>query len=108
MNVITQFHSSAIPAAELNRIAAEFLALERTRIFRRLLVRRFGLLALATLVASVAFHWTPLVATVCSVIVFAAPPLCVWGLEIRQDHALTRRLGSIPGVAHVHAADAAD
>jgi hypothetical protein len=110
MVAITQFHASAVHPAELNGILAEYLALERVRTFRRLLVKRFGLLSLAVVVAGVALHWIPVMATAGIVATFVVPPVWAWIVEIGHDRALSRRLERIPGViqppASMHAAQA--
>jgi Flp pilus assembly protein TadB len=102
VEVVTQFHSSSVQPAELNQIAAEYLALERVRVLRRLLVRRFGLLSLAVLVARIALHWISLTATACSLAAFVVPPVWAWVVEIRRDRVLARRLERIPGVIQTH------
>lgn len=98
MVAITQFQSSAVQSAELNRILDEYIALEHVRTFRQLLVRRFGLLSLAVLVIGMGFHWISLGATACTVGLFVIPPVWAWVVEIRKDRALGQRLERIPGV----------
>ena len=55
MHTVTSFHASAVQPDQLGEIMAAYLALERARIFRRLLVKRFGVLAV--IVAGVSFLW---------------------------------------------------
>jgi hypothetical protein len=45
MDVLTQFRSCALDPDELNRVLAMYVALEQLRVFRRLLVKRFGALS---------------------------------------------------------------
>jgi hypothetical protein len=100
MDVITQFHSCALKPEELNQVLADYVALERVRVFRRLLVRRFGALSLAALVIGVALHRISPVATGASVALFLIPPIWACVIELRFNWALDRRLERIPGVIH--------
>ena len=45
MHAVTSFHSSAVTPIRSMAVMSEYLALERARIYRRLFVTRFGLLA---------------------------------------------------------------
>ena len=45
MHTVVSFHGSAVKPDQLSGIMADYLALERARTFRRLLVKRFGVLA---------------------------------------------------------------
>jgi hypothetical protein len=65
METIT-FHAASLPGEDLAAILADYLALEEARVFRRLFVTRFGLLALAVFLAariipgfSTYAHWVP-------------------------------------------------
>jgi hypothetical protein len=69
-------------------------------VFRRLLVRRFGVLSLAVLVIGVALHWISPLTTATSVALFLIPPIWACVAELRFDRALDRRLERIPGVIH--------
>lgn len=100
MDVVTQFQSCALQPAELNQLLADYVALERVRVFRRLLVRRFGALSAAVLVMGVALHWISPAATACSVALFLVPPIWAWIAELRFDRALDTRLERIHGVIH--------
>jgi hypothetical protein len=102
MVTVTQLHSSDVPSAELNRILNQHLAVEHLRIFRRLLVKRFGLLSVIVLVVGLAFHWISLVATAGTIVALVIPPAWVWVVEVRRDRALARRLERIPGIIHSH------
>jgi hypothetical protein len=90
------FHSSAVDRQELSAIMRDYLALERARVYRRLFVRRFGLLA-ATLGVAGGLRWMPTVATWFSVAVCLAIPLSTWISEITCGRRLTRRLDQVPG-----------
>jgi hypothetical protein len=98
MDVVTQFHSRALDPEELNQVLADYVALERLRVFRRLLVRRFGALALAVVVIGGALHWISPLATAASTALFLIPPVWACVAELRFDTALDRRLERIPGV----------
>jgi hypothetical protein len=89
-------HSSAVDRQELSAIMRDYLALERARVYRRLFVTRFGLLALAVGVAGLGFHWLPLSGTWFGVALCLAVPLCTWISEIRFDRQLMRRLDRVP------------
>jgi hypothetical protein len=89
------FHSSAVDGQELSAIMRDYLTLERLRVYRRLLVRRFGLLAVSLGVAG-SLRWMPTVATGFSVALCMALPLWTWMTEIRCDRRLMRRLDSLP------------
>ena len=85
-------NAAAIDGAELNGILTQYLAVERLRVFRHLLVRRFGLFIIAVLVAGVAFRWLSLVATLGSVAALLVPPTGAWIVERRHARALAWRL----------------
>ena len=98
MDVVTQFHSYALDPEELDQVLADYVALDRLRVFRRLLVRRFGALSLAVLIIGVALHWISALATAASIVLFLIPPVWACVAELRFDTALDRRLDRIPGV----------
>src|SRR5688572_2697136 len=97
MPTITSFHGSAVLPEELSGIVADFLALERARIFRRLLVKRFGLLALGVVVVGGVLRVLPPLATWFSLSAFVTPPAWAWIVESRCDRRLARRLEQVPG-----------
>jgi hypothetical protein len=102
MQTITSFHSSDIHLDQLNAIMAEYTALERVRIYRRLFVTRFTLLALAFAVIGAGFGVLSRFATWFSVGLCLAPPVAVCLAELRYSRRLARRLAEIPrGVTHV-------
>ena len=89
-------HSSAVDGQELSAIMRDYLALERARVYRRLFVTRFGLLALAVGVAGIGFHWLPLSGTWFGVALCLAVPLWTWIAELKWDRRLSRRLDQVP------------
>ena len=95
MESFTSFTSSAVHTQELNDILADYLALERVRIFRRLLVPRFGVLALVAVVAGL-WHWVSAAASSVSVLISLVPPVWVCLLEWQRGRRLARRLAEIP------------
>ena len=97
MQTITSFHSSDIHPDHLNAIMADYSALERTRIYRRLFVTRFGLLALVFGVVGAGLGVLTRFATWFSVGLCLAPPLAVCIAELRYSRRLARRLAEVPG-----------
>ena len=94
MHTVTSFGAHALPSEELNAIIADYLALERLRIFRRLLVTRFGILA--AIVATAGWLWLSTAATYVAGVLCLVPPLCVWGLEVTRERRVAERLERIP------------
>ena len=98
MQTVTSFQASAVPPEQLSGIVADYLALDRARIFRRLLVIRCGLLALGAGFASVLLHRVSPVAPWFTCAVFLVPPVWAWIAELRLAHRLSRRLDGIDGI----------
>jgi hypothetical protein len=99
MHTVTSFHAAAVCPEELSGIMGDYLALEEARIFRRLLVVRFGILAFIAGIAGAVLHWLPPVASWLSVGVFLVPPVSAWIVELRRDRRLARRLDELPASA---------
>ena len=99
MHTVTSFHASAVQPEQLGGIMADYLALERARAFRRLLVTRCGILALMAAVIGAGLHWLPPLASWCSVGVCLVPPVGAWMVELQRDVRLARRLGELPAAA---------
>ena len=97
MHTVTSFHSSAVARPQVRAIMAEYLALERARVLRRLLSWRFGLLAAVAAVLGFGFHRLSLFASWLSVGVCILIPLWAWVIELRCDRRLAQRLGQTPG-----------
>jgi hypothetical protein len=97
MQTVTSFHSSAVEPHHISAIMAEYLALERARIYRRLFVTRFGLLALFVALIGLGFHWLPRFASWLSVGLCSVAPIWAWLVELRCDWRLARRLREVPG-----------
>ena len=95
MPTVTSFHASAVESAHINAITAEYLALERARIYRRLFVTRFGLLALVLVIVGFVLHWLPAAASSAGVMLCSVPPTWAWVAELRCDRRLARALEGI-------------
>ena len=92
----------AVCPEELSGIMADYLALEEARIFRRLLMVRFGILGFIAGIAGAVLHWLSPLASWVGVGVSLVPPVCAWIIELRRDRRLARRLDELPpGATHV-------
>ena len=96
MQTVTSFHSSAVEPRHVSDIMADYLALERARIYRRLFVTRCGLLALFMAVIGLGLHWLPGVASWSSVGLCSVAPIWAWIIELRYGRRLARRLKDVP------------
>jgi hypothetical protein len=102
VQTVTSFHGSAVPPDRLSAIMADYLALEHARVFRRLLVVRCGLLALAIVAARLAFGGLPRFPWMFGASLCLAAPSAAWLVELRRARQLTHRLEHTPGrVEHV-------
>ncbi|HZJ32874.1 MAG TPA: hypothetical protein VFD21_14960 [Vicinamibacterales bacterium] len=106
MEMVTRLRSTDVPNDALGPLLSDYLALDRLRSFRRLLLVRCGSLALATAVLGPLVGWLSAVARSVMVAVFLVPPAWAWILERRADTRLSERLQSIktdsaaPAVLH--------
>jgi hypothetical protein len=98
VEIVTSFHSSALARTDVGAVMSDYVALQRARVFRRLLVRRFGCLALVAAAAGPGFHWLSTFASWFSVGVSVATPATAWVVELRRERRLARRLRHVPGV----------
>ena len=92
---ITSFPASAVSQSELGHILADYVALDRARLFRRVLVTRFGPLAVIAAIIGTALHgpssflrWIPSA-------LFLIPPVWAWFAELRLESRLSRKLEGI-------------
>jgi hypothetical protein len=83
-----------MPRDQLNEILTGHLALDRARIFRRLLVVRCGLLALAVALLETVVHGFTSTARLLSVAIVLVPPCWAWIAELRLEWSLGQRLGN--------------
>lgn len=101
MTQVTALHASSVTKEDLQVILAAYLELDRARVFRRLFVFRFGMLAgLAAVVAltvpglSLAARWLP-------PLLCLAPPAWAWLAEFRLARRLARYL-RVANIAENH------
>ena len=73
----------------------EYLALERARVYRRLFVTRFGLLAPWVAILGPGLHWLSPFAAWFSAGMCLVIPAWAWVAELRCDWRLARRLKSV-------------
>ena len=76
---------------------AEYLALERARIYRRLCVTRFALLAIILAIGGFGFQWMPLYGSWFSLGLCFVAPGWAWVAELKCDRRLARQLEQLPG-----------
>ena len=94
MHTVTSFDAPAVPPEELRAIVADYLALEELRIFRRLLLTRFGILT--AVVATAGWLWLSTAATCIAAGLCLVPPMYALVLEGTRERQLARRLEQIP------------
>ncbi len=97
MQTVTSFPTSAVSREELGAILEDYLSLERARVFRRLLVTRFGLLALVVAIVAAVTHELSPFARWVPIGLFLAPPTWAWITELRLTRRLARRLDGVDG-----------
>jgi hypothetical protein len=96
MQTLISFRAAASP--ELGRILSDYLALDRARILRRLMVGRFGLLAvLAASIETICRGFSPLV-RLFTVALCLVPPLCARIVELVRERRLSQRVDLVDGV----------
>jgi len=95
METLTWFRSAAVPPDKLGPLLSEYLALDRLRAVRRLLLVRCGALALMAAVVGPLVGWLSALGRSLVVALFLLPPAWAWLLERRADLRLSARLRSI-------------
>jgi len=105
MHTVTSFDGDSIEPDQLSGVMADYLALERARIYRRLFVSRFAILALILGVIGFGLRWLPPFASWLSVSLCTIAPAWAWMTELRCDWRLSKRLNDVPGVTHVVLSD---
>jgi hypothetical protein len=93
---LVSFRLSAVRPDELSAVLTQYLALERIRIIRRLLIPRCALVVVAIALIGGGYGWLPRFATWLSAGVFVALPAVAWTIEIHRARQLAHRL-SMPG-----------
>ena len=84
-----------MPQEEVSAVLTDYLMLERTRVFRRLLVVRFGALTLIALAVGFLMHGLSTYARWVPVALFVTPPVWAWIAERRLEVRLSNRLGGV-------------
>ena len=95
---VTSLPGSSVSQEELRIILAEYLALDRARVFRRLFVARFGLLTTITIVVALIAPGMPLVARWLPPVLCVAPPTWAVIVEVRLARRLARHLEGVDPV----------
>jgi hypothetical protein len=95
METLTWLHSSDVPREKLGPLLSAYLALDRLRTVRRLLLVRCGALALITAVVGPLTGWLSALGRSLVVVLFLIPPAWAWVLEWRADLRLSERLRSV-------------
>lgn len=96
MFTVVSFKASALPPGQLRQILNDYQAVERARMFRRLLTIRCGALALVVALLGGALHWLPPFATWFGTLLCLVPPAGAWGFEQSRRRRLARQLEQIP------------
>jgi hypothetical protein len=95
---LTSLPAAAVSKEELRVILEEYLALDRARVFRRLFVFRFGLLASASTIVAIIVPGLSAIARWLPPVLFLAPPVWAWIVELRLAQRLSRHLDGVQGV----------
>jgi hypothetical protein len=89
MQTLVSFRASSVPQEELGRILADYLALDRARILRRLMVPRFGVLALGAAILETLIHGFSVFARSFTVVLCLLPPVWAWIVELARERRLS-------------------
>ena len=95
MQPITAVFSSSLSATEVTSILGDYLALDRARVYRRLIVLRCGGLACLALLIAMALPAAPSWARWFPPALFLVPPAWAWIAELRLERRLSQRLDSV-------------
>ena len=95
MPTIVWFHPSVVPRKELGRLLSDYLALDRARNLRRLMVTRFGILALVAALLETAFRGFSPFARLITVALCLFPPLWARIAEFGREWRLARRIQTL-------------
>ena len=96
MRTFTSLNASDIAPDRLKRILADYIALEQAQIFRRLLMRRCGLLSLVAAVLAGITHVFSAAVWGLIITLPLAVPAVAWIAETRIELRLVRALDDIP------------
>ena len=89
MQTLVSFRASSVPQEELGCILADYLALDRARLLRRLMVPRFGLLALTAGLLETLIHGFSVFARSFTVGLCLLPPVWAWIVELTRERRLS-------------------
>jgi hypothetical protein len=92
---VTSLPASSVSKEELRIILAEYLALDRARVFRRLFVVRFGLLTTVSVLVALLAPGMPVVARWLPPVLCLAPPTWAVIVEVRLARRLARHLEGV-------------
>ena len=98
MPQVTSLPATSVSRDELKVILAEYLALDRARVFRRLFVVRFGLLTAVSVVVAFIAPGLPAIARWLPPVLCLAPPTWAAILELRLARRLARHLEGVDGI----------
>ena len=84
----------SVSPEEFDSVVSDHLALQQTRMVRKLLVVRCGALTLVALIGGFLVHGFSIYARCLAPVLFATPPVWAGLAEWRLDHRLKRRLES--------------
>ena len=90
MHSVISFHASRLPPEQLGRLIRDYLALDRARILRRLMVVRCGALALVATLLETAVHGFSPIARVLTVALCLIPPVWAWAVELGRARRVIR------------------
>jgi hypothetical protein len=100
MQTLISFPATASP--ELGRVLSDYLALDRARILRRLMVVRFGLLAVLAASIETVFRGFSPFARVFTIALCLVPPICARIVELVRERRLSQRVDGLGGVWGPH------
>ena len=90
------FRASGIPPEDLGRILCDYLALDRARIVRRLMVVRCGLFGVAAALLETVIHGFSPLARLVTVGVCLVPPAWAWVVELGWMRRVARAARALP------------
>jgi hypothetical protein len=97
MQMLISLPASGTPSRDLGHILSDYLALDRARIFRRLMVARFGLLALLAALLETVFRGFSPSARVFTVALCLVPPVWARIVELARERRVSRRIETVDG-----------
>ena len=97
MQTVVSFGASTVSHDEVSRILSDYLALDRARMLRRLMVVRFGLMALAAACLETLIHGLSPVRQVVHGCPCLIPPVWAWIVELARERRLLRHRRFLDG-----------